>query len=271
MKTPKVRHHAYVAGEYTTGKGDIRFFEAGKYICTCCTKCNLQLSINKKIYSLSVYFYNVSHYDFTFIMKLIAVRGEAEPLEVIPTTEDKEIQIEYNGIQFKDSLKLISSPLRSIVAQTLGNNLDLYVHTKEQLRNYCESHGKSWSDVYIDLLTPKEPMFYSLIKSYESMNNTAIPSREQCIDEMKDEMMPKDEYDHMMKLWSTFDIKTWDEYYELYNVFHVTLMADAFEHFCITTLKAFYVDPIHYITTPQMAYSLFLKVTMRVIMDRVAS
>ena len=44
-------------------------------------------------------------------MKLIAaVPGGG--LEVIPTTEDKEMQIEYNGIQFKDSLKLISSPLR---------------------------------------------------------------------------------------------------------------------------------------------------------------
>ena len=30
-------------------------------------------------------------------------------LEVIPTTEDKEMQIEYHGIQFKDLLKLISS------------------------------------------------------------------------------------------------------------------------------------------------------------------
>ena len=130
-------------------------------------------------------------------------------LEVIPTTEDKEMQIEYNGIQFKDSLKLISSPLRSIVAQTLGGNLDLYVHTKQQLCKYCESRGKQWSDEYIDLLTRKEPMFYSLIKSYESLNNTTIPSREQCIDDMKGEMMPQDEYDHMMKLWKTFDMKTW--------------------------------------------------------------
>ena len=40
------------------------------------------------------------------------------------------------------------------------------------------------------------------------------------------------------------------------------LMADAFEHFRITTLKAFGIDPMHYITAPQMAYSLFLKVTM---------
>ena len=42
----------------------------------------------------------------------------------------------------------------------------------------------------------------------------------------------------------------------------MTLMADAFEHFQNTTLKAFSVDPMHYITKPQMAYSLFLKVTM---------
>ena len=105
-------------------------------------------------------------------------------------------------------------------------------------------------------------MFYSLIKSYDSLNNTLIPSRKQCIDDMKGEMIPQDEYDHMMKLWNTFDTKTWGEYYKLYNVLDVTLMADAFEHFRNTTLNAFGIDPMHYITTPQMAYSLFLKVTM---------
>ena len=86
--------------------------------------------------------------------------------------------------------------------------------------------------------------------------------REECVDDMKGEMMPQDEYDHMVKLWDTFNIKSWGEYYELYNVLDVTLMADAFEHFRNTTLKAFGVDPMHYITAPQMAYSLFLKVTM---------
>ena len=94
------------------------------------------------------------------------------------------------------------------------------------------------------------------------MINTLIPSRQQCIDYVKGEMMPQDEYYHMMKLWNTFDNKTWGEYYELYNVLDVTLMADAFEHFRNTTLKAFGVDSMHYITTPQMAYSLFLKVTI---------
>ena len=105
-------------------------------------------------------------------------------------------------------------------------------------------------------------MFYTLIKSYDSLNHALILSLEQCIDDMKDEMIPQNEYDHMMKLWNSFDIKTWGEYFELYNVLDVTLMADAFEHFRNTTLKAFGVDPMHYITALQLAYSLFLKVMM---------
>ena len=60
-------------------------------------------------------------------------------------------------------------------------------------------------------------MFYSLIKSYDTLNNTVIPSHEQCIDDMKGEVMPQDEYDHMVKLWKTSHIKTWGEYYELYK------------------------------------------------------
>ena len=39
-------------------------------------------------------------------------------------------------------------------------------------------------------------------------------------------------------------------------------MADAFEYFRNTALNAFGVNPMHYITKPQMAYSLFLKVTI---------
>ena len=100
-------------------------------------------------------------------------------LEVIPTIEDKEMQIEYHSIQFEGSLKLISSPLKTLVVQTLGNDyLEHYKHAKTQLRRYCEERGKQWSDKYIDLLTRKEPMFYTLIKAYSSLNNTLIPSYE---------------------------------------------------------------------------------------------
>ena len=71
-------------------------------------------------------------------MKLIVSFTSAHPsdncLEVIPTSEDKEMQIEFRNIQFKDSFKLINSPLKTIVAQTLGNDLDQVVCSWRILR-----------------------------------------------------------------------------------------------------------------------------------------
>ena len=118
---------------------------------------------------------------------------EEGSVEVIPITEDKEMQIEYRDIQFKDLLKLISNPLKSIVAQILGNDLEHYGYTKIQFRSYCEERSKQWSDEYIDLLTRKDLIFYTLIKSYDSLSNTLIPSFQQCIDDMKGKMMPQNE------------------------------------------------------------------------------
>ena len=198
LESDKVRHHAHVAGKYSNG-GEVKHYEAGQYIFTCCKKWNLQLSFSKENYRLSVYFHNRSHFIFTFIMKFNeSMEEDNGNQEVIPITKDKKLQIEFHGIQFKDSLKLISSPLKSIVAQTLGDNLEQHKHTKTQLRRYYEERSKQWNDEYIDLLTRKEPMLYTLIKSYDSLNNTLIPSCEQCIDDMKGEMMPQNEYIHMM-------------------------------------------------------------------------
>ena len=65
----KVRHHAHVSGEYSNGEC-VRYYKAGEYICTCCDKCNLQLSFNKKYYKLPVYFHNGMRYDNAYIIRL---------------------------------------------------------------------------------------------------------------------------------------------------------------------------------------------------------
>ena len=53
LESDKVRHYAYVAGEYLNGI-EVKHYEAGQYIFTCCKKCNPQLSFNKKNYRLPV-------------------------------------------------------------------------------------------------------------------------------------------------------------------------------------------------------------------------
>ena len=60
----------------------------------------------------------------------------------------------------------------------------------------------------------------------------------------------------MVKLWKDLQHQdTWGEYYELYNVLDVTLTWLMHSStFVLPTLKAFGVDPMHYITAPQMAF-----------------
>ena len=268
----KVRHHAHIAGEYSDGY-ESRQYAAGEYICTCCSRCNTQLSFNKKNYKLPVYFHNGGRYDNAFIMKLVAkwkavadsnaantdAKRSYYKMEVIPTSMDKEMLISINGIDFKDSYRMISNRLKDIVNQTLGSDLKNYSVTKQLLKQYLEDHNKPYDDSYIELMTRKEPMFYSLITSYQTLSNTNIPDIVSCYDELTRTEMSIEDYNHMKLLWKTFDIKNWGEYYELYNVLDVTLLADSFEHFRTATHSSFGVDAAHYLTTPQMSYSLFLK------------
>ena len=47
LESDKVRHHAHVSDEYSNGV-EMKHYDAGQYIFTCCKKCNLQLSFNKE-------------------------------------------------------------------------------------------------------------------------------------------------------------------------------------------------------------------------------
>ena len=260
----KVRHHAHFAGEYFNGN-ETRQYAAGEYICTCCSKCNLQMGFSKKTYKLPVFFHNGSRYDNAFLMKIIheyRLKYPKSKLDVIPTATDKEMLITLDGLVFKDSYKLIPDSLKKIVDQNLGKDINNYPYTRKNLRWWFISHKKHWDDSYIELLTRKEPMFYGLITSYYSLSIKKMPKQCECFDDLSHKYMSDEDYNHMKLLWTTFDIKNWGEYYEMYNLLDTTLLADAFESQRNSTLKEFGVDCVHYLTAPQMTYDMFLKITM---------
>ena len=175
---------------------------------------------------MPVYFHNGSRYDNVFIMKILGAYKAKYPnspiTEIIPTSEDKEMLIEFGGIQFKDSYRMISAPLKSIVEQILGNDISNYKHTSALMAEYFKNNGMVWKDEYIDLMTRKEPMFYSAVKSYACLSNTSIPTKKECYDELSNTDMSDSDYNHLKLLWNTFNIKSWGSYYELYNMLDVT-------------------------------------------------
>ena len=256
-KVYKVKHHAHVSAEYHNGK-ITQHYEAAEYICTCCNKCNLQLSFNKHSYRIPVELSNFS-YITELISRYSTLCRASSPcasrandttdysilFESISTVEDKEMVIELNGIQFKDLFMNLYISLKNSVHQTRCKDISIYKYTKDHLMKYCHERHIVWNDSYIDIVVHKEPVFMR-----------AIPN------ELRNKYISDDDYSYMELLWDTFHIHTWNEYYEWRNILNVTLLADSFEFIRDTMLNSFGIDPAHYTSLSQMSYSLFLKITM---------
>lgn len=259
LPSRKVRHHAHAEGSYSNGK-EYKYYKAGEYICTCCHECNINLKYNKKEL-LPVYFHNGHKYDNTFILQTISeyLSQRNQKMKVIATSMDKFMNISFNGISIKDSFKMITAPLKNMVNEMLGSNVSNYVYTSQIMEQYFRENNKEWKPEYIELLTRKEPMFYNLIKSYNSLSTKGIPKQEDIFDDLSLLPMNDEDYQCMSKIFETFSIQTWGEYYTLYNLLDTTLLADVFEQFRDSCLQSFTLDPAHFLTTPQMSFTIFTK------------
>lgn len=253
-KSRIIRHYAHYTGYYHNGS-EMRYYNAGDIICNCCNKCNLQLEFSAM--RIPVYAHNSSGYDNTLLIHILSECHEE--LNIIPTAMDHFMQIQTKQLVFKDSKKLISGSLRSLVQTFLGGDKSKYNATITSVKQWCKSYGIEFKDNYIDLLLQKEPMFYNLVDSFESLSTPTIPKLEDIYNELTSDLMSVEDYNHMKKLWTTFEIKNWKMYYELYNILDATLLSDVLIQFRTSCINHFYVDPANYMTCPQMTYSLFLK------------
>ncbi|CAG8505748.1 17406_t:CDS:2 [Cetraspora pellucida] len=62
----------------------------------------------------------------------------------------------------------------------------------------------------------------------------------------------KEDYEHAQKVWQIFEIKNFEEYYDLYLETDVLLLADVFMNYTIMCLKDDGLDPSHYVSAPGM-------------------
>ena len=62
-------------------------------------------------------------------------------------------------------------------------------------------------------------------------------------------------------MWNTFGCKTIRDYHNLYLTSDVLLLADVFENFRKTCLYHYKPDPVHYYTSPSLAWDVCLKTT----------
>ena len=232
----------------------------GKYRGAAHNKCNLMC---RKPKVLPVIFHNLQGYDsHLFIKQLARIEGD---LQCIPSTEEKYISFsksikvgEYYclklgkmlpvnfEIRFLDSFKFLQTSLANLVSNL---SPDDFHNTKHVFKSNTS------------LLTRKGVYPYDYVSSLNVLSETQLPPKKEFFSKLNDEFISDEDYQHAIKVWNTFDCKTFRDYHNLYLKSDVLLLADVFENFRKTCLHHYNLDPAHYYTSPGLAWDACLKTT----------
>ena len=161
-----------------------------------------------------------------------------------PYPEDKPVT---HKIRFKDSLKFMSASLNKLV-----NNLP-----ETALKNV----GKYYTGDKLDLIKRKGVYPYEYMDSVERFEEKKLPPKEAFYSSLNDNHISDEDYEHAKKVWDAFEMKTLEDYHQLYNKTDVLLLADVFENFRDICLTNYDLDPAHYYTSPGLAWDACLKIT----------
>ena len=87
--------------------------------------------------------------------------------------------------------------------------------------------------------------------SFDRFEETELPSQDAQIQNTH----------HDSRVWHAFKCETMADYHGIYLQLDVLLLADFFEKFCKTCLEFYPLDPIHYYTTPGLAWDAALRMS----------
>ena len=208
-------------------------------------------------------FHNLSGYDsHLFIKNLGYTDGN---IDCIPNNEEKYISFTKNTvvgsytnkegktkpikhkIRFIDSFKFMSTSLDSLV-----NNLP------DDAFNNLERYYK---EEKLSLVKGKGVYPYEYMDSLERFKENKLPPKEVFYSRLTGEGISDEDYERAKKVWELFDMKTLQDYHDLYNVTDVLLLADVFENFRNICMENYKLDPAHYFTAPGLAWDACLKIT----------
>lgn len=128
---------------------------------------------------------------------------------------------------------------------------------KESFKNMTTCY----SDEQLQLLQRKGVFPYDWFDKFERLGATALPSKDTFYSRLNNEDISEEDYLHVQKVWSAFQMCTMREYHDLYLQTDVLLLADVFENFRDLCMMNYGLDPAWCYTSPGLAWDASLKIT----------
>ena len=249
----KVRDHCHFSGRYRGAAHN---------------QCNLKY---RRPTFTPVVFHNLTNYDAHLFVKHLGY-NEGD-ISCIANNEEKYISFSKQitvGTYKKSAVdddgdiysldKPITHTIRFIESfRFMGTSLSKLVNNLPETA--FQSVGKYYTKDKLDLIKRKGVYPYEYMDSIERFKETGLPPKESFYSSLSDEHISDEDYEHAKKVWDAFEMKTLEDYHELYNKTDVLLLCDVFEHFRGICMLNYGLDPAHYYTSPGLAWDACLKMT----------
>ncbi len=208
-----------------------------------------------------VVFHNLEGYDAHLFVKSLGL--EEGDIRCIPKTDEKYISFSKNvpmetivsndgkektlslEMRFIDSFKSLDSLIKTLGEDQFGT-----------LTSQMSVEPKS-----LGLLKRKGVFPYEYMTDFAKLSVKCLPPKEAFHSQLTDSGISDDDYDHVKKVWETFNCKTMKDYHDLYLKTDVLLLADVMTEFRKTCKKAYGLEAFHYYTSPGLAWDAMLKFT----------
>ncbi|XP_046570763.1 uncharacterized protein LOC124279013 [Haliotis rubra] len=219
---------------------------SGKFRQVLHNKCNLNFQLRKKVI---VMFHNLEHYDAHLLLEVAQQFGDRE-ITVIPHTTEQFLSFTVDHtLVFLDSYKFLQSSLDALTQNLLKKGADSFVYLKEQFPQH------------VDLLTRKLPFPYEHMDSWETLNETCLPSKEAFYSSLTEQGVSEDDYAFAHQLWHTFQCQSMSDFMRLYVTVDVLLLTDVIETFRTGCLADYGLDICHYYSMPGFCLDAAMKIT----------
>ena len=207
--------------------------------------------------------------------------------------ENKDLEVTYK-IKFIDSYRFMSSWLSKLVdnlSEGIHNNkcvdcksnLDYVRITKNEklllkcfnfdsyykkkfnkdlIKKFKSTYSFCNSDLNKFMLLLRKGVYpYEYMDSWERLNETSLPSKEDFYSHLNMEDIGDIDYRHGNNVFKSFKLDNLGDYHDLYVKSDTLLLADVFENFRNMRLKEYELDPAHFLSFSGLAWQACLKKT----------
>ena len=160
---------------------------------------------------------------------------EVDPFE----SNGKTISVKRD-IRFSDSFKFMATSLDSLVKNLPANTFNDLSYF------YGDTRMK------LELLKRKGVYPYDYMDTFEKLSEKQLPPRQDFYSELNESEISENDYTHAQKVWETFEMKTLQDYHDLYLKTDVLLLADVFENFRDVCRENYKLNPAWYYTAQDL-------------------